>query len=434
MTTIDYVPTHDDLEAIFVNNEKFERIAGYLNRFNPIRIMKMQNMEIRHSAILAWLLDPKETHGLGDRFLKAFLAEALRGQSGKGSPTALDIIQSDLKDAQVRPEWRNIDILIVSPQNNWAFIVENKFFSSQRDGQLSGYVEKIKAIFEPQQASPIIRGVFLTLFAEEPQDESFAPIRYGAICSILPRLIEKESTALGAEVAAFLRHYVEIIRDATNMSSDLNNMKALARELYRSHRKVIDFINEHGAGTHFQVAVQRLIGSELKYGELCKIDGANYMYSGQNHYFFSFLPESWFKSFGERNHSWPGCENWWAGFPLICWIELISGKDGSNGQLRIYAEVGPVTDTNFRGALIEGIKLAAAENNLSEIKFQEGASKPGKLYSKFLKSNSIDVSDTHDDEEISKGIVRLVNKFKTVFDAINEKLEPIVKVQNANNG
>ena len=39
--------------------------------------MKMERMEIRHSTILSWLLSPNETHGLSDKFLKAFLGAAL---------------------------------------------------------------------------------------------------------------------------------------------------------------------------------------------------------------------------------------------------------------------------------------------------------------------------------------------------------------------
>ena len=102
------------MEDLFVkNNEKLSMIESYTMRFNPIKVMKMERMEIRHSAILSWLLSPSETHGLGDRFLKAFLAQALVGQNSKEEPSALDISRSNLHDADVRCEWRNIDIFIL---------------------------------------------------------------------------------------------------------------------------------------------------------------------------------------------------------------------------------------------------------------------------------------------------------------------------------
>ncbi len=65
-----------DFENLLINNPELDQIGNYLNRFNPIKTMRMEGMEIRHSAILAWLLDPQESYGMGDQFLKAFLAKA----------------------------------------------------------------------------------------------------------------------------------------------------------------------------------------------------------------------------------------------------------------------------------------------------------------------------------------------------------------------
>lgn len=76
------MPTTEELEALFVNNPLLARIESHLGRFNPIRVMRMERMEIRHSAILAWLLDPAESHGLEDKFLKAFLGEAFADRAG----------------------------------------------------------------------------------------------------------------------------------------------------------------------------------------------------------------------------------------------------------------------------------------------------------------------------------------------------------------
>lgn len=253
-------PTHDQMEALFVNNAGLIRIKAYLNRFNPIRIMKMERMEIRHSAILAWLLDPAETHGFDDAFLKAFLGEALRGTSTERKPTALDISQSNLRDAEIYREWQDIDIFISSPSNNWAFIIENKFDSTQRKGQLSGYIEKAKKHFKDNETPPAIRGIFLTLQAENPADENYASIRYSAICEILPRLMNEHANQLAHEVKTFLNHYVEVILDATGMSKDLAEMKELARQLYREHKKVLDFVVQNGALSDFAVAARALFG------------------------------------------------------------------------------------------------------------------------------------------------------------------------------
>ena len=47
-------------------------------RFNIFEIMGLQTSEVRlHSAIIAELLNPKGNHGLGDKFLKAFIDDII---------------------------------------------------------------------------------------------------------------------------------------------------------------------------------------------------------------------------------------------------------------------------------------------------------------------------------------------------------------------
>jgi hypothetical protein len=64
-------PSQAELESLFVNNPDYEDVAAYLNRFNPIRVMRMERMEVRHSSILAWLLDPRSCLGVGGNSMAA---------------------------------------------------------------------------------------------------------------------------------------------------------------------------------------------------------------------------------------------------------------------------------------------------------------------------------------------------------------------------
>lgn len=415
--------TLNELESLFVNNEEIDRVGAYLNRFNPIRIMKMERMEIRHTAILAWLLDPQETHGFGDRFLKAFLAEALRGRSELGGSTALDISQSDLRDAEIRREWNNIDIFILSRRNQWAFVVENKFHSKQHEGQLSTYIKKARSIFATAGESLEVRGVFLTLLDEEPQDQTYAPLRYAAICEFLPRLIALEGQSIGQEVSIFLGHYLEVIKDAADMSEEKQTMEALARKLYRTHKKALDFVIEHGASSDFAIAVESLFGGGHELRDTIKVAEREYTYVGQNNSLFSFLPKKWDDAFGNGKRSWPGCEGYWAiEYPMICWFELVKSDDGIGGILRLFAEVGPISDHELRREIIDQISSIAEKKNLKQVRFQIGASEEGKRYSRFLKGNNIKIKDIQDSEELKNGMSDLLDRFQPCFEAIGAAL------------
>jgi len=407
----------DELEALFVNNADLKRLAAYLNRFNPIRIMKMEGMEIRHSAILSWLLNPRETHGLGEQFLKAFLSEALRGQDWRDKPTAIDLVHANLSDVEIRREWQHIDIFVFSARNQWAFVIENKYNSRQHEGQLTKYAQKVRSIYPKME----VRGIFLTLWDEEAQDQSFMPIGYETVADILSGLVAAAGQTLGAEVTTFLGHYIEIIEEETGMSLDQNAMEQLARDLYRQHKKVLDFIWDHGATTDFGAAVGNFCGEDWQSQDPFSVKEAEYFCWDINHYQWSFLPKSWVQAFGGWGVTWPGCETWWARFPLICWFQLDDGE-GAKGKLRLIAEVGPMVDPRQRSALIEGIKSVAITKELKDIRFQAGAGEVGKKYSKFLRNNTIDIDNTQDAKEISDAMVSLFKRFEAYFDAVAETL------------
>ncbi|MFZ5668291.1 MAG: PD-(D/E)XK nuclease family protein [Pseudomonadota bacterium] len=416
------MPSAEEFEALFVNNQQLMQIEGHLSRFNPIRVMRMERMEIRHSAILAWLLDPSESHGLDDKFLKAFLGEALRGQSHLGEPTALDIARADLRDTIVRREWQNIDIFIHSARNGWGFVVENKYDSTQHEEQLSKYLERIRVGLGAQVEGLLVRGIFLTLHNEEPDDSRYVPINYQTICQFLPRFVRQESHLLTSEVRTFLLHYIEILEEEVGMSAEREKMEKLAKQLYREHRKVLAFIIEHGSASVLSVAVENLFGSDLDYLSKVEVDGQMYRFNRSSGQFISLLPESWYLALGEDEYYWKGCENWWAGYPVVVWCQLWANADGKTGNLGLYAEVGPLTEYEFRRDLIAAIRDAGKQDPKSRIRFSKAASEEGKRFSRFLKENVMKIEDVQDAEEVAETIRKLLKKFQPEFEAVGAVL------------
>jgi hypothetical protein len=61
------------LENFLVGNEGLDRLEALLDRFNIFEAIGMVYRELNHSQFLAYLLDPRGNHGLGDLFVKRFL-------------------------------------------------------------------------------------------------------------------------------------------------------------------------------------------------------------------------------------------------------------------------------------------------------------------------------------------------------------------------
>ena len=64
----------------FICDEQLKELEQKFEGFNIFDCLRLTRAEIRHSNFLAWLLDPNETHGMNDYFLKEFLKKAINLQ------------------------------------------------------------------------------------------------------------------------------------------------------------------------------------------------------------------------------------------------------------------------------------------------------------------------------------------------------------------
>ena len=65
--------TIKDQIIAFYNDELFQKINAYYGKKTLFNILKIEKNEKRHSAFLAWLLDVKGSHGLGEEPFRRFM-------------------------------------------------------------------------------------------------------------------------------------------------------------------------------------------------------------------------------------------------------------------------------------------------------------------------------------------------------------------------
>jgi hypothetical protein len=201
--------------------------------------LRVSHFEIRHSNFLAWLLDPKQGHNLGDTFLKWFLKEIFQDNK----ITWIDEFQVDsvrISDVKIHREYRHIDLLLEFP--DWVLIIENKFGSKEHNDQLARYRTNLEKEFPNKQKAY----VYLTPYRDEPEQESdcevYVTFDYASIVALLERALEIYSQTLSSSVINYLRDYVEILkRDVMGTSESIE----LAKKIYENHREALDFIFEH---------------------------------------------------------------------------------------------------------------------------------------------------------------------------------------------
>jgi hypothetical protein len=74
---VDHDPDRQALEALVVDNADLERLESLIAQFNIFEAVGVERQELRHSDFLSFLLDPRQSHGLGDSFLRRLLQRRL---------------------------------------------------------------------------------------------------------------------------------------------------------------------------------------------------------------------------------------------------------------------------------------------------------------------------------------------------------------------
>jgi nicotinic acid mononucleotide adenylyltransferase len=220
-----------------LKNEDFDKLDLGLKNPNIFQILRISKNEIRHSNFLSWLLDPNQSHKLGDIFLKRFLREVFSSDKF-GDIDQVDVEGMDLSKVEILREWKNIDILI--KLENVVVCVENKVLSKEHSNQLKRY----KEIIENQFPNHHQTFVYLTPDGDISEDESetYEPISYEFIVESLDRIISVFGESLNEQVKNYIKDYITIIKREL-MGTD--KLTELSKKIYQNHKELFDFIIEH---------------------------------------------------------------------------------------------------------------------------------------------------------------------------------------------
>ena len=218
-------------------------LSGWHDEVDVFDALRLHGDEQFHSNLLAWLLNPRGSHGLGDRFLRGFLAQV--GARGV-------IRTADLPSTTVRREHYleqegesgRLDILIHNESAKFLCAIENKVWAPESGNQLAWY-RKVLACHYPNHR---VHRMFLTprgMVPDNPGErEHWKRMSYTEVLRLVEGAIAAEGNSVNEDVMAFLRQYAITLR--RNIVPEVSNdVHELARRIYRKHKRAIDLIIEH---------------------------------------------------------------------------------------------------------------------------------------------------------------------------------------------
>jgi hypothetical protein len=128
---------------------EFEALEERLRNRSVFHLLGVDTRELSHSAFLAWLIDPRESHGMGATPLRRLMLLAAAAASTSGSDVMLDatdIDGLDLDAVEVSPEHvvddkRRIDVVVLdgSGEEIPLLVVEYKVDAAEGEDQTKDY-------------------------------------------------------------------------------------------------------------------------------------------------------------------------------------------------------------------------------------------------------------------------------------------------------
>ena len=384
------------IDRFLADNPEFESLSARLSQFNVFRALNIEKVEIRHSNVLAWLLDPDESHGFSNIVLRRLLSNILlmSDKTIKGL-SAAKVELLDFSDIEVLREWKNIDILIIDRLNKIILFFENKIQSGESTDQLAKY----KRIVEDEFPQFTIIPIFLTLTGHESSDkdaQDYISYSHIQLYSILDKLFLQRKSQLAEPVQVFMQHYLDTLRRLTMQDEELTN---LCKTIYRKHREAIDLIVEYGMVSAFSQATEDVLGVDGKY---------EILYSSPSQIWF--LPDSWKTLVPENGIMWTSLKR---PVSVCCWFEYYKGK------LYSHFEVCKMDDPALRLECVKSLK--AAGFTLGKKAFDENAT-----YSRFY-GKTVKIKDETDYDEMSSAIEKLLEKAKDEFPKVEKVLKEVFK-------
>jgi len=237
------LPTADRqaLEAFVVGNADLETLEGLLEQFNVFEAVGVVRQELRHSDFLAFLLDPRQNHRLGDAVVQRLLQRILVAAKHLAPPLSPVHLDSwDLGRLAVRREWQSIDILLVDQANRLVVLIENKIDSAEHSGQLGRYLRLVGLEYPAPEWRHL--AVYLTPGGDAPSDPRYLPADYGLVADTVEAVARSRRPAIDPAAHDLMVHYARMLRRHIVTDSEIAD---LCRRIYDRHQRALDLIFEH---------------------------------------------------------------------------------------------------------------------------------------------------------------------------------------------
>lgn len=241
-----------------INSIEFQELNSYYNEKNILVPLNVERNENRHSAFIAWWLNPKSEHGLGDAPLKLFLRLVATKESGeiifKKNDCRVDFYSRVLagdynitirEDFELEKSvgklnsdnskgridiWSALELTVKDEDGKDSslavgMLIENKIYSNEGKNQTVRYFEAVNSYmneFPSEMEYSSGMGILLTATKQKPSCDQFTNITYQ---ELLTYVIEPLMSSVDADSLQFVEAFVRKLA-VSKKEKIFHNLKA----------------------------------------------------------------------------------------------------------------------------------------------------------------------------------------------------------------
>jgi hypothetical protein len=389
-----------------INNKDLDKLASLIGAFNPFKVLGIQDFEIKHSNVLAWLIDPGGHHGLGDTLFKNLLLQILKdsqgGDVGNDFPQINRMISADFSDLRVSREWRNIDLIAVSKINKVALVIENKIHAGEEETQLARYAAIVKEKYKGYEHV----FVFLTLDGSSPKgSDLYLPFKHEQIRGIVKSTVELHRDYMHSKVYDFILQYLQILEEKTMQSTEFID---ICGKLYREHSFAIQMITTYGKP---KLPMSNIRDFHTKTDTVSVHSGKNSIVN-----YYTFIPKEWDNIVPKTNMDKSDQ------YLVFVYLNL---SEYENQKITMSLRVGEFPDPAERSEFVAQLSKAARADESAKLTVKGSSKKYMTVFSKTisLKDESGGDYGLDDYEAVTDKLVEVYNS-----DDVQKALEVVDSV------
>ena len=208
---------------LILKDECLSYLSSKKSEANIYRLLKVDRVEIRHSNMLAWLLDPNENHNMGNTFLRELIKSILKKSKEDIDEKELerqvvDWTLNDFENVRVKREvpidknnkrGKKIDIILTAEAggDKYLLAIENKVDAKESLAQTPTYRKKIAKSYDDYENKMF---VFLTPHGESAEDVCWHKLSYDDVVESLE--VAKERGDLSERNRLIIDDYINVIK------------------------------------------------------------------------------------------------------------------------------------------------------------------------------------------------------------------------------